>query len=183
MNTDLKIILIHGNGGGLATDHWFPSTKTALEALGFEVIAKDFPDNQVAHENVWIPFIKDTLKADEKTILIGHSSGAVASLRYAEKYPILGSVLVGVNYTDLGDATEKESGYYNHPWNWRSIENNQKWILQFASTDDPYIPIAEPRFIHEQLNTEYHEYTDKGHFMIPEFPDLITILKRKLNLE
>lgn len=125
-------------------------------------------------------FFENELKADEKTILIGHSSGAVASLRYAQQNKIFGSVLAGVNYTDLGDETEKESGYYNHPWDWEKIKANQNWIVQFASTDDPYIPIAEPRFIHEKLNTEYYEFTDKDHFMIPEFSEVIEVLKKKL---
>ena len=113
--------------------------------------------------------------------MIGHSSGAVASLRYAEQNKIFGSVLVGVCYTDTNDETEKASGYYNHPWIWDKIKTNQNWIVQFASTDDPYIPITEPRYIHEKLNTEYSEYTDKGHFMITEFPEIIQILKNKLD--
>jgi len=174
-----KIVLIHGNGGGISTDHWFPSVKKSLEDIGFNVIARDFPDNQIAHESIWLSFLKNEITTDENTILIGHSSGAVASMRFAENNKILGSILVGCNYTDLGDAIEKESGYYNHPWNWQQIKNNQNWIIQFASTDDPYIPIEEPRFISQQLNSEYHEFKDKGHFCISEFPELITEIKKK----
>ena len=45
-------------------------------------------------------------------VLVGHSSGAQASLRYAEQYPVHGVVLVAATYTDLGDAHERASGYY-----------------------------------------------------------------------
>ena len=176
----LKFVLIHGNGGATSKDNWFPSLTQWLLDKGLKVDARDFPDSQIAHESVWISYLKNHIKVDPKTILIGHSSGAVAALRYAEKYNIYASVLVGVNYTDLGDETEKQSGYYNHPWNWDKIRSNQNWILQFASIDDPYIPITEPRYIHEQLKTEYHEYKNKGHFMIPEFPELIEALTVKL---
>ena len=179
---DIKIVLIHGNGGGTGQDYWFPSLQKTLEQQGLHVIANTFPDAEVAHEAIWIPYLEKEIQADEITVLVGHSSGGIASIRYAEHHTILGSVLVGVNYTDLGDATEKESGYYNHPWDWNAIKKNQQWILQFSSTDDPYIPIDQPRFIHEQLQSDYHEYSDKGHFMIPEFPELGEILLAKIRL-
>lgn len=75
---------------------------------------------------------------------------------------------------------EKKGGYYNRPWQWETIKKNAGWIMQFASTDDPYIPIFEARFIHKKLNTEYYEYTNKDHFMIPEFPELVEIMKKKI---
>ena len=176
----LRIILIHGNGGATTNDHWLPSLKMALKKEGFEVVARDFPDNEVAHEDIWLPFLKNVIEADENTILIGHSSGAVASMRYAEKYRIYGSVLVGVNYTDLGDPIEKESGFYNHSWDWDKIKSNQNWIIQFDSTDDPYIPISESRYIHEKLNTEYYEFNDRGHFLVPRVPEIASAITQKL---
>lgn len=182
---DIKIILIHGNGGATAEDHWFPWAKRELEKAGFTVITKNFPDPVLAREKYWLPFIKK-LGADKQTILIGHSSGAVAAMRYAQTYHILGSVLISVNYTDLGDEQEKASGYYDHPWNWSAIRNNQNWIIQFASTDDPYIPIGQPRYIHKKLDTEYYEYNNQGHFGGDEkhikttFPELLQAFLSKI---
>lgn len=138
----------------------------------------------MARKEFWLPFLKDELKADKDTIIIGHSSGAVAAMRFAETNKIYGSILIGACYTDLKDEDEKISGYYNTPWNWEFIKNNQNWIVQFASTDDPYIPIEEARFIHEKLDTEYYEFTDQGHFSWEnnkkEFPEIIKIMKEKL---
>ena len=181
----LKVIIIPGNGGGTPKDNWFPYIMNEFEKLDFMVIAKEFPDSIIAREKYWLPFIKE-LGADENTILVGHSSGAVAAMRFAEKNKILGSVLVGACYTDLGIDDEKKSGYYNRPWNWKAIKSNQKWIIQFASTDDPFIPIQEARYIHENLNTEYYEYINEGHFghgnkPKKEFPEIINVVKSKLN--
>ena len=180
----MKAILLPGNGGCTPTDHWFPYLELELPKLGIEVINKQFPDTELARKEYWLPFIKE-LGADENTILIGHSSGAVASMRYAETNKILGSILVGVSYTDLGDDSEKQSGYYDAPWDWEAIKNNQRWIIQFASKDDPWIPIAEARFIHEKLNTDYNEYENRGHFgqsdaKLTEFPELVEALKVKI---
>ena len=146
-NTNVKVIIIPGNGGSTPNDNWLPYCKNELEKLGVLVITPQFPDSYLARSSIWLPFLKDQLKVDENTILIGHSSGALAAMRFAEKNPILGSVLVGAMHTDLGVETETLSGYYNKPWNWQAIKDNQQWIVQFASTDDPWIPIQEPRFI------------------------------------
>lgn len=182
----MKVILIHGNGGGTGKDNWFPYVQKELLRLGLVVMAPDFPDSQVAHANVWLPYLEH-LGADAQTVLIGHSSGAVAAMRYAETHQIAGSVLVGASYTDLGDANEKESGYFNDPWDWNAIKSHQQWILQFASTDDPYIPIEEARFIHDHLGTEYFEYKNEGHFgdgqkEKKEFPEIVSVLKSKLRV-
>lgn len=179
----IKVILIHGNEGGTKNDHWFPYIKHELEKAGIKVIAETFPDNHEARSRFWLPYIKE-LGADGETIIIGHSSGAVAAMRFAEGNMILGSVLVGAGYTDLGEPLEKQSGYYDQPWDWETIRNNQKWIVQFASTDDPFVPVAEARFIHQKLRTEYYEYTNQGHFGIPqpkpEFPEIIEVVKKRL---
>ena len=181
---DTKIIFIHGNGGSTPEDHWFPYVKDSLEILGFNVIARQFPDTALALSSSWLPFLKNELHADGNSILIGHSSGALAAMRYAEQNKILGSILVAAMHTDLGIDSEKQSGYFDHPWQWNSIKKNQQWIIQFASTDDPWIPIAEARFIHHKLSTEYYEYTDKGHFSVyytkSTFPDLVKALTQKL---
>lgn len=177
-----RVVIIHGNHGGTGEDQWIPWLKVELEKRDFEALNPTMPDNEEAKRSVWLPYLEKTLKADQNTIIIGWSSGAVAAMRYAETHRILGSVLIGACHTDLGDDTEKISGYYNEPWNWDATKKNQKWIAQFASTDDPVIPIEESRFIHEKLDSEYREYTDMKHFGWPEpmptFPDLLEVVLR-----
>lgn len=177
-----KVVFVPGNGGSTTQDNWFPQIKKNLEYHDLEVIAANFPDPQLARASYWLPFLFDELKVDQNTILIGHSSGAIAAMRFAEKHCLLGSVLVGAYYTDLGIEQEKVSGYFDAPWDWKSIKNNQQWISLFASQDDPWIPVEQPRFIHQQLNCEYHEYTNQGHFggdyYKPTFPEITLSILR-----
>ena len=175
-----KAILIHGNGGSTAGDIWLPWLERELTALGVHVINQTFPDNVRARARFWLPFI-DELGADENTILIGHSSGAVAALRYAENHRVLGSVLIGVCHTDLGDAGEAASGYYGTPWQWERIRANQQWIGIFNSTDDPHIPVEEARFVATRLRCSYFESHDRGHFVdTRELPEVLDYVRRKL---
>ncbi|MGY0218624.1 RBBP9/YdeN family alpha/beta hydrolase [Endozoicomonadaceae bacterium StTr2] len=181
----MKIIFIHGNGGCTAEMHWYPSVAQQLKAAGLDVVLTTFPDNEVAHMNVWIPFLRNELKAGEDSILVGHSSGALAAMRFAEQYPIIGSVLVAACYTDQDDENEKAGGWYDKPWGWQQIKQNQQWIIQFASTNDHCIPISEARFVAKALGTEYFEFNDRGHFSGREghnfeFPELTRALLEKI---
>jgi uncharacterized protein len=175
-----NVVFIHGNGGSTVEDIWFPEAKSELEAIGVEVVAQTMPDNMLARSFMWLPFIEDALGADEDSVIVGHSSGAVAAMRYAETHRIFGSILVGAMHTDLGIRSERMSGYYDETWDWQAIKANQNWIVQFASTDDPFIPIEEPRYVHEMLGTEYHEHNNKGHYTDYSFPELVLAIKDRL---
>ncbi len=180
MSQKIKVIFIPGNGGDGRTDeNFFPYIKNELEALGCEVTSPIFPDGMLARAKYWLPYIEE-LGADENTILIGHSSGAIASMRYAENHRILGSVLVAGYYTDLGVIGEKLSGYFSKPWDWDAIKHNQKFIIQFNSINDPHIPIDEAHFVSVKLTSDYHEL-NRGHFY-PEdtFFELIESIKKYL---
>ncbi|MEZ5421002.1 MAG: alpha/beta hydrolase [Vicinamibacterales bacterium] len=182
MTTASRVILIHGNGGSTAADGWLPFVERDLAALGLEVVNRTFPDNVRARAEFWLPFIAD-LGADDRTVLIGHSSGAVAAMRYAEQHRVLGSVLVAVCHTDLGDADERASGYYRGPWRWDDIRRHQDWIGIFHSTDDPLIPVAEARFVAARLGASYFEHRDRGHFVDrARFPELVGFVRRRLAL-
>lgn len=180
-----RVVLLHGNGNSHGTDNWFPYIKSALEALGAEVVAPDLPDNILARKSYWFPYFKDVLKLGSNDIIVGHSSGALSILKYAEDNKLGASVLVGTYYTDLGYEDERTSGYFDTPWNWEAIKANQEWTAIFASTDDPYIPITEPQYVRDKLGSTYFEFNNRGHFggethPMLELPELLEFLKSKV---
>ncbi len=160
----MRFVLLHGNGGLTGSGHWHPAVAAALRSQGHEALTPDLPDPVLARARYWLPYLREELRVDAGTVLVGHSSGAVAAMRYAEQFPIRGSALVGACYTDLGMDDEKASGYYDAPWQWDSIRSNQRWVTVFASPDDPWIPLAEARHIADRLAGEYVEMPGRGHF-------------------
>lgn len=182
-----RIIFAPGNGGCTTKQLWFPSVQKELEKQGVDVVAAEFPDPELARSKYWLPFLKEELLVDENSVIVGHSSGAIAAMRYAEQHPILGSILVGSYYTHLDLDAEKQSGYFDTPWQWEKIRSNQQWTVIFASQDDPWIPIEEPRFIQQKLQCEYHEFCDQGHFggdyNKQSFPELVAALLANLRRE
>ena len=94
----MKVVIVPGNGGGDVDDCiWYASVRDSLLAeprLTGGVALQNMPDPYVARESIWLPFMHDVLLCDEKTIIVGHSSGAAAAMRYSEQYRVAGIVLV-----------------------------------------------------------------------------------------
>eukprot|EP01126_Amoeba_proteus_P007232 TRINITY_DN1257_c0_g1_i2.p1 TRINITY_DN1257_c0_g1~~TRINITY_DN1257_c0_g1_i2.p1 ORF type:complete len:147 (+),score=18.67 TRINITY_DN1257_c0_g1_i2:104-544(+) len=88
-NGSLRVIILPGNGGSntdIRYANWYNWLAKEIESsYSVPVLLTNFPDPLYARENVWIPFVVDYLGADENTILVGHSSGAVCCLRILER--------------------------------------------------------------------------------------------------
>ncbi|XP_069787668.1 serine hydrolase RBBP9 isoform X2 [Narcine bancroftii] len=100
-------------------------------------------------------------------------------MRYAETHKVYGIILVSGYTSDLGDATEKESGYFDSPWEWEKMKHICAHGIQFGSTDDPFLPWDEQQEVADGLQAELHKFTDRGHVQDEKFPervDMITIL-------
>eukprot|EP01059_Diplonema_ambulator_P009897 TRINITY_DN19879_c0_g1_i1.p1 TRINITY_DN19879_c0_g1~~TRINITY_DN19879_c0_g1_i1.p1 ORF type:complete len:207 (+),score=52.72 TRINITY_DN19879_c0_g1_i1:42-623(+) len=178
-----RIIILPGNGCGDVRDsNWYgwleEKLKRELEEAGVVVELRNMPDPVVARREKWLPFVKDVMGCDEGTILVGHSSGAEAAMRYAEENKILGIILVGACHTHLDDANELASGYYpypdgSNPWRFPAQVANTSFRTVFASTDDPFIPIQEQRHVAAAIDAKMFEYTDRGHFQMEAVPDIL----------
>ncbi|XP_053315822.1 serine hydrolase RBBP9 isoform X2 [Spea bombifrons] len=175
----LKAVIIPGNGGGtVESSLWYGWTKKRLDKIAdFQCLLRNMPDPYTARETIWLPFMKSELQCDARTVIIGHSSGAAAAMRFAEKQKVYGIILVSAYTSDLGDENEKASGYFNRPWQWEKIKLNCQHIVQFASTDDPFLPWSEQQAVADNLAAELHKYTDRGHFQNTEFNELVSAVK------
>ncbi|KAK7127247.1 hypothetical protein R3I94_018436 [Phoxinus phoxinus] len=175
-----RAVIVPGNGAGdVEHCNWYGwANKRINEIPDVSCVLKNMPDPVTARESIWLPFMEKDLRCDEETLIIGHSSGAAAAMRYAETHRVFAIILVGAYTSDLGDENERESGYFSRPWEWEKIRTNVKHILQFGSTDDPFLPWDEQREVAEGLKTDLYEYTDRGHFQNTAFPELIHAIRK-----
>ena len=85
------VIICPGNGcTNIRKSNWYYQFSKELDDLGINNVCQNFPDPNQASRSIWVPFIRS--KAEEASvddpsnvILVGHSSGAQATLRYAEQ--------------------------------------------------------------------------------------------------
>jgi predicted alpha/beta hydrolase family esterase len=134
-----------------------------------------------SRQSIWLPFVRDELAADEHSILIGHSSGAVACARYAEKYKVKGICVCAGYDDDLGDATERASGYFDTPWDYRKIQENTQFRVCFAGARDHLVPIDVQRRFAKNLDAKCVEFPEGGHFFTPTFEELMREIEKALD--
>ena len=155
-------------------------------------------DPMHARRDIWVPHIRSLVLAQQEEhrnrgddeegrcngppqiVLVGHSSGAQAALRYAERYPVHAVILVAATYSDLDDDHERASGYYPseivktkmtknnkedtetiilNPYDFDSMQRNCPVWYQFHSDDDPFIPLHEAHKIRDGLGLVDAEVT------------------------
>lgn len=177
-----KVVIIPGNGDGDIHDaNWYGWLEKKLMKQGVTVVMENMPDPLRARREQWIPFIRHSLFADQDTVLVGHSSGAMAALRFAEMYRLKAVVLVAACYTDLSNKNEREAHWYpnydrtengKNPYHFdKMLENCNQWY-QFHSDDDPFIPIkGEADKIRDNLRLKEGEncffLKGRSHFFNP----------------
>ena len=83
--------------------------------------------------------------AAESTVVVGHSSGAVAAMRLAERCKLRGIVVVAGYDSDLGDANERASGYFDRPFDWDAIRANCGFVCAVGGARDDLVDIAIQR--------------------------------------
>lgn len=141
-----RIVLIPGNGVyEVKWSMWYPSViDTLAQATDVKTgqllfpgggVLRNFPDPLYAHENIWIQFMRDDIQINEEDVVIGHSSGAAAIMRYIETYKVKGVVLVSAYQSDLGDETEvcldSTSSYRYH---FATMSNGSMDLRSFSRT-------------------------------------------------
>lgn len=87
-------------------------------------------------------------------------------------------LVIGYKITKFFSLFPPHPGYFNRPWEWERIRANVKHIIQFGSTDDPFLPWEEQQEVADGLKAELHKYTDRGHFQNTHFPELISAVQK-----
>jgi len=176
-------VILHGTDA-TAKSNWFPWLKEELEIIGYEVWAPDLPNSGAPNEDTYTKFFAQAnFPFNEDTILIGHSSGAVALLKLLPKIgaSVRATFLVSAFDDDLGWPNLK--GLFVKPFNFDKIRQNGGKIFFFHSDDDPYIPLMQADRIARQCAGTLIPLPGQGHFSTEndpsfrEFPKLLGKIK------
>ena len=81
-----RVAIVPGNGtGNVERCNWYGWLKGHLNRPPrSECRLLNMPDPVYARENIWLPFMEKELGCGPDTIIVGHSSGAAAAMRFAE---------------------------------------------------------------------------------------------------
>ena len=151
----------------------------------FEIIRPNMPLKENAKYEDWkihferfFPLLRDNL------ILIGNSLGSIFFVKYLSEneFPkkFISAYLVAPPFENSMPDEDLDAGGFKLSENLSRI--NMKNVNLFFSKDDPAVPVSHAEKYREKLpdaNIVIYE-SKNGHFRVPEFPELIEMIKYDL---
>lgn len=173
-------LILHGTNASPEAN-WFPWLKNKLERNGYTVWVPQLPGAEHPDMKTYREFIFGSdFDFHDETIIIGHSSGAVATLSLLEALPdssqIDTAVMVGVYKPEERGYSSKE------PIDTAKVIDKAKRLVFVHSDNDPYCPLSDAEYFAKELKAELNVIPDNDHFscqLNPKhttLPELGTIL-------
>ncbi len=181
-------LILHGTSSS-SKGNWFPWLTRELEGRGWRVWAPDLPGADAPNIKRYNDFIfSSDWVFNEESVLIGHSSGAVAILgifqALPEKTVVDRVVLVGAFKDDLGRDDLK--GLFEEPFDFEKIRSHARRFVFVHSDNDPFCPLPGAQYLAEKLGGELVMVPGAFHFSIgtggerfKELPQVLNILDEK----
>lgn len=166
----MKIILIHGKDTS-PSQKWYPWLGEELKKKGYNFIAPALPNSSNPAMSQWLLEI-DKTDPDENTILIGHSRGGVAIMRWLENQDsnlkVAKVILVAVNSGKLRDKaipSESNHGFYTETgYDFDKIKSHCQNFVVFHSRDDQWVPFTHGEANAKGLSAKFLPFDHYGHF-------------------
>lgn len=185
----MKVYIVHGWEGS-PKEPLLQWLKSSLEAKGYEVTVPAMPNPAIPTIEAWVSKLSETVSPSESTILVGHSIGCQAILRYLQTLPptkkIRGMVLIAP-WMELDEKTIEEEGeevkeiarpWMETPIDFNKVKNLIGKAVAIFSDNDSYVPLAQKTVFKKKLSAEVIIEKGKGHFAVG---DGITTLPSALN--
>ncbi len=180
-------LILHGTGGN-STSNWFSWLKEQLEQTGWRVWLPDLPHADKPNIKRYNRYLlkNKTWQFNEDSVLVGHSSGAVAILGLLQHLPVgakvdtcflIGSFKDNLNWNAL-------DGLFEEQFDFPLIRQKAKKFVFIHSDNDPYCPLEHAKFLSRQLGGQLIIKKGQGHFNLekgPEykqFPFLLKLLQK-----
>jgi uncharacterized protein len=181
MPNQKRVFIIHGWEGS-PKNIWFPWLIEKLKEKGFIAEALAMPNADDPEIQAWIEYMQSVIKNPNKnTILVGHSLGSQAILRYLAELPegiqVKKAILVAPVLDEITnrDFDEDESGAFwlKTPFNTERAKKSAKEIIGLFSDDDKWIPLSSEKSLREKFGARTIIERNKGHYIIKEVPQVL----------
>lgn len=177
----MKIILIHGKNTD-PSRAWYSWLGEEVEKMGYEFVAPVLPKAADPVMEEWLAEI-DKARPDDDTVLVGHSRGGVAVMRWLEKQDpgkrVKKVILVATNSGRLKDKAipgESNYGFYTEEgYDFEKIKSHCDEFIVLHSRDDKWVPFSAGETNAAGLSARFLQFNDRGHFgkSVNKIPELL----------
>lgn len=164
-----RVLILHGWESN-SREHWFREEKQRLERLGHEVLVPDMPNSFCPKQSDWVKVI-EMFKPDGNSILIGHSLGGVAVLRYLEKAKtrVSKAILIATPIRKLGQGYEPIENFLDVEFDWEKIKQSAGQLVVINQTEDDAVPLQHGKDLVRRVNGELVVVKGSDHFDTIDF--------------
>ncbi len=171
----MHVYLVHGweSGPDEPALKWLA---TSLETRDYEVSVPLMPHPEAPTIDAWVGRLARLVVPDEHAILVGHSVGCQAILRYLASLPpdrkVKGTILIAPWMT-LDEKTMKKEGrearaiakpWIETPLDFPAARAAGGKITAIFSDNDPYVPLENKDIFEKELGAHLVLEKHKGHF-------------------
>jgi len=178
----INVILMHGKDTN-PTKKWYPWLETEMQKNDISFKAPFLPKANDPKIEDWLAEL-DKANPNENSILVGHSRGGVAILRWLEKqspdFKVKKVILVSTNsgHSQKMNKTENNKGFYTKEgFNFEKIKKHCNDFVVLHSKDDEWVPFSAGEENAKGLDAKFLRFEDRGHFgsKLPkqEIPELL----------
>jgi uncharacterized protein len=184
-------IILHGTAN-TPEGNWFRWLEKELQNRGYKVWLPQLPDAETPNAKKYNKLLLNHgFDFNARTILAGHSSGAVEILNLlqelSEGAKIKACFLVGVFKSPLDK--ESRSELFPKPFDFAKIKSRCDKFIFIHSDNDPYCRLGDAEFLAEKLNGELIMEPGQGHFNLEtgpqykQFPVLLKLIDKETNVK
>ena len=185
-----RAFVIHGWTGRNNQD-WFPWILRELGTRGYEAVAPSMPSPDNPKIDDWLRKMKKIVGMLRPTdVLIGHSLGCQAILRYIDQQNekvdkvilIAGWDVLSKEAFPLPEDFDVVKPLYESPIHYENVRRLANSFVALFSDDDPWVPLEPNRKVYkEKLGANIIIQHNKGHFMkeiggVTEIPGILKYL-------
>jgi len=172
MPSHKRVFIIHGWGGS-PEGGWLPWLAKNLRDKGFSVEVPEMPDTDNPKMEEWIPHLQALIEnPGENTVLVGHSLGGQAILRYLAKLPEgtrIGKAVLVAPVVDEIKNLDAEDRKISSIWlktliDTEGAKRSAKEIIAFFSDNDQWIPLSSEKTLREKFGARTIIEHNMGHY-------------------
>ncbi|WP_371029992.1 RBBP9/YdeN family alpha/beta hydrolase [Pseudoclavibacter sp. JSM 162008] len=163
-----RVIIVHGFRANVDA-HWFPWLRDALADRGIEATSVELPLPEAPNAADWEREVALALGTpDERTWIVGHSLGAVTSLRALAAQLgdwRLGGVVFVSGFTGTLDTLPDLDEYLAEEVDVERVADRIDTRVVIRSDDDTLVPPAASDALARRLSAEIRVQPGAGHFL------------------
>ena len=176
--------MIHG-GGEDPSSCWFPWLKKQLEQNKYTVFIPQMP-NRTEDISGWVDVLVRTITNQGQTIIIGHSRGCQAILRYLQNSSLkFAGIYLVAPFTKLKHddwRSQSIAHWLKKPIDWMAIKKTAPIFVAIFSDNDDIVDVSESDIFKKNLGAKIIIEHKQGHFddaaKITELPRLWSELNK-----